>query len=171
MHRHGYQAKKLSLERDQRRALIRGQVTALVLHESITTTEAKAKTVAPYFERLVAKARKNDLHNGRQLRSFLLTENAVQKLIQELVPAFDGRQGGYTRVIKAGARRGDNAPMAVVSLVLPDQLQGQSAKSTESSGQTKKPAETSPDSKAAAGQTATKTTMANNKSETAEETS
>ncbi|HEX7260002.1 MAG TPA: bL17 family ribosomal protein, partial [Candidatus Saccharimonadia bacterium] len=62
MHRHGYQGKKLQLAAAPRRALIRGQVTSLVLHEQITTTEAKAKEIAPYFERLVTKAKKGDLH-------------------------------------------------------------------------------------------------------------
>ena len=120
MHRHGYQGRKLQLAAGPRRALIRGQVTSLVLHEAITTTEAKAKEVAPHFERLVTYAKKNTLAGERALRAELLTENAVQKLIQELKPAFEGRQGGYTRIIKLGNRRGDNAPMAQLSLVLND---------------------------------------------------
>jgi large subunit ribosomal protein L17 len=120
MHRHGYQGRKLQLAAGPRRALIRGQVTSLVLHEAITTTEAKAKEVAPHFERLVTYAKKNTLAGERALRTELLTENAVQKLIQELKPAFEGRQGGYTRIIKLGNRRGDNAPMAQLSLVLND---------------------------------------------------
>lgn len=118
MHRHGYTGRKLQLEAGPRRALIRGQVTSLVLHEAITTTEAKAKEVAPQFERLVTYAKKGTLAGGRALRRELLTENATQKMIQELVPAFEGRQGGYTRIIKLGNRRGDNAPMARLSLVL-----------------------------------------------------
>lgn len=122
MHRHGYQGRKLSLDRDQRQALMRSQVTSLVLHEQITTTEAKAKEVAPYFERLVTKAKKGDLANQRALRAVLLTENSVQKLLQELAPAFADRSGGYTRVVKIGNRRGDNAAMAIVALVLPERM-------------------------------------------------
>ncbi|HSX01171.1 MAG TPA: 50S ribosomal protein L17 [Candidatus Saccharimonas sp.] len=118
MHRHGYQGRKLQLEAGPRRALIRGQLTSLVLHEAITTTEAKAKEVAPRFERLVTYAKQGTLASGRSLRRQLLTENAVQKLLQELTPAFAGRQGGYTRIIKLENRRGDNAPMARLSLVL-----------------------------------------------------
>jgi large subunit ribosomal protein L17 len=118
MHRHGYQGRKLQLEAGPRRALIRGQLTSLVLHEAITTTEAKAKEVAPHFERLVTHARKATLASSRTLRAELLTENAVQKLLQELVARFDGRNGGYTRIIKLENRRGDNAPMARLSLVL-----------------------------------------------------
>lgn len=118
MHRHSYQGRKLQLEAGPRRALIRGQLTSLVLHEAITTTEAKAKEVAPKFERLVTYAKKGTLAGGRLLRRELLTENAVQKLLQELTPAFADRQGGYTRIIKLENRRGDNAPMAHLSLVL-----------------------------------------------------
>jgi large subunit ribosomal protein L17 len=117
MHRHGYQGRKLQREAGQRRALIRGQVTSLVLHEQITTTLAKAKEIAPQFERLVTKAKKGDLHNRRQIRSFLMTDKATEKLIAEIAPTYAKRAGGYTRVVKAGNRRGDNAPMAVVALV------------------------------------------------------
>jgi large subunit ribosomal protein L17 len=120
MHRHGYQGRKLQLAAGPRRALIRGQLTSLVLHEGITTTEAKAKEVAPRFERLVTYAKRNSLAGGRALRRELLTEAAAQKMLLELAPAFASRQGGYTRIIKLGNRRGDNAPMARLSLVLDD---------------------------------------------------
>ena len=116
MHRHGFKGRKLQLAAGPRRALIRGQVTSLVLHESITTTEAKAKEIAPYFEKLVTKAKKGDMHNRRQIRSFLLTDKATEKLIAEIAPAFEKRNGGYTRIIKLGNRQGDNAPMAAVQL-------------------------------------------------------
>lgn len=118
MHRHGYKGRKLQLDAAPRRALIRGQLTSLVLHEAITTTEPKAKEVAPQFERLVTHAKKGTLAGGRQLRRELLTESAVQKMLQELKPAFESRQGGYTRIIKLANRRGDNAPMVQLSLVL-----------------------------------------------------
>lgn len=120
MHRHGYQGRKLQLATGPRRALIRGQLTSLVLHEAITTTEAKAKEVAPRFERLVTHAKKGTLAGGRMLRKDLLTESATQKMLLELAPAFAERQGGYTRIIKLENRRGDNAPMARLSLVLDD---------------------------------------------------
>lgn len=120
MHRHGYQGRKLQLEAGPRKALVRGLLTSLVMHETITTTEAKAKEIAPQFERLVTKAKKGDLHNQRQLRSVLLTEVASQKMIYELGPAFAERNGGYTRIIKIANRRGDNAKMAVIQLVLPE---------------------------------------------------
>ncbi|HEY2004740.1 MAG TPA: 50S ribosomal protein L17 [Candidatus Saccharimonadia bacterium] len=133
MHRHGYQGRKLQLAAGPRRALIRGQLTSLVLHEAISTTEAKAKEVAPKFERLVTYAKKGTLAGGRSLRRELLTENAVQKMLQELKPAFEGRQGGYTRIIKLENRRGDNASMARVELVLNEvtKLEAKPAKATK----------------------------------------
>ncbi len=138
MHRHGYIGRKLQLKAGPRRALIRGQITSLVLHEAITTTQAKAKEVAPQFEKLVTHAKKGTLAGGRTLRRELLTENATQKMLQELVPAFEGRQGGYTRIIKLANRRGDNAPMARLSLVLDDQKPATpAAKDTTSSLATK----------------------------------
>jgi large subunit ribosomal protein L17 len=100
--------------------LIRGQLTSLTLHEAITTTLPKAKEVAPSFERLVTYAKKGTLAGARALRRELLTENATQKMLQELLPAFEGRQGGYTRIIKLENRLGDNAPMARLELVLND---------------------------------------------------
>ena len=120
MHRHAYTGRKLSAEAGPRRALIRGQLTSLVLHEAITTTVPKAKEVAPSFERLVTHAKKGTLASGRALRAQLFTENATQKMLQELVPAFAERQGGYTRIIKLENRHGDNAPMARLELVLND---------------------------------------------------
>jgi len=116
MHRHGYQGRKLQRAAGPRRALVRGLVTSLVLQEQITTTEAKAKEIAPQFERLVTKAKKGDLHNRRQIRSFLLTDKATEKLIVEIAPAFAKREGGYTRIVKVGNRLGDNAKMAVIQL-------------------------------------------------------
>lgn len=116
MHRHGYSGRKLQRDAGGRRALIRGQVTSLVLHEQITTTEPKAKEIAPHFERLVTKAKKADLHNRRQIRAFLLTDKATEKLISEIAPAFAKRNGGYTRIVKLGNRLGDNAAMAAVML-------------------------------------------------------
>lgn len=118
MHRHGYQGRKLQLAAGPRKALIRGQITSLILHEAITTTEAKAKEVAPKFERLVTYAKKGTLAGDRSLRRVVFTENAVQKMRQELAPQWAERQGGYTRIIKLGNRRGDNAPMVRLALVM-----------------------------------------------------
>ena len=118
MHRHGVQQRKLSMKRDQRGLLVRGQVTSLVLHEAITTTEAKAKTVAPVFERLVTKAKRANLADQRAVRQVLTSENAALKLFTEIAPALKDRQGGYTRIVKLPNRLGDGAPMAQLSIVM-----------------------------------------------------
>lgn len=144
MHRHGYQGRKLSRDRGPRRALLRAQATSLVLQEQILTTEAKAKEVAPFFERLVTKAKKGDLASQRALRTNLLVENAVVKLITELTPAFADRQGGYTRIVKAGNRRGDNAPMAILALVLPERLADKKPANSAEAEADKKPVESKP---------------------------
>ena len=121
MHRHGVQQRKLSRQRDQRNLLVRGQITSLILHEAIVTTEAKAKTVAPAFERLVTKAKQGDLAGIRAVRKVVTSDNAALKLQQELTPMWADRQGGYTRIIKLPPRAGDNAAMAQLSLVLPSE--------------------------------------------------
>jgi large subunit ribosomal protein L17 len=118
MHRHGVQQRKLSMKRDQRGLLVRGQITSLVLHEAIVTTEAKAKTVAPAFERLVTKAKRANLTDQRAVRQVLTSENAALKLFTEIAPALKDRQGGYTRIIKLPHRLGDGAPMAQLSIVM-----------------------------------------------------
>lgn len=162
MHRHGYNGRKLQRDAGSRRALVRGQVTSLVLHEQITTTEAKAKEIAPYFERLVTKAKKADLHNRRQIRAFLLTDKATEKLISEIAPAFADRSGGYTRVVKLGNRQGDNAKMAAVMLT--DKIvAADSAKS--SSAAELAPGSNSPRSKVASAESPTKKPAKKAKSE------
>lgn len=104
MHRHGYQGRKLQRAAGPRRALVRGLVTSLVLHEQVTTTEAKAKELAPQFEHLVTKAKQGGLHRHRQIRAFLLTDKATEKMVQVVGPAFAKRTGGYTRIVKLGNR-------------------------------------------------------------------
>ena len=128
MHRHGVQQRKLSMPRGQRELLVRGQVTSLVLHEAITTTEAKAKTVAPVFERLVTKAKRASLADQRAVRRVLTSENAALKLFSEIAPALKDRQGGYTRIVKLPNRQGDGAPMARLSIIMDGAKPAASAK-------------------------------------------
>ncbi len=118
MHRHSYKGRKRQRAAGPRKALIRGQITSLILHEGITTTEAKAKEVAPYFERLVTKAKLGNLTGEREVRKVVMTEGAAQKIIHELAPSWAERHGGYTRIVKLANRRGDNAPMARLALVI-----------------------------------------------------
>lgn len=119
MHARIHTTSKLSREIGPRRALVKGMVDSLILYERITTTEAKAKVVAPYFEKLVTRAKRGNLADTRHIIAHTASPIAAQKLITELADGFADRNGGYTRIIKIGTRRGDNANMAVVELVLP----------------------------------------------------
>ena len=136
MHRHGYQGRKLSRQRDQRQALVRGQLISLVLYEQTTTTLAKAKELAPHFDRLVTKAKQDTLAGKRSVHAELTT-GAAWKLLTELVPAFGDRTSGFSRITKIANRRGDNAEMAVISLVLPEKTAGTPAKADATAAETK----------------------------------
>jgi large subunit ribosomal protein L17 len=91
--------------------------TSLFEHGRITTTEAKARMLRPYAERLITKAKKGDLHNRRQVLRVVRDKGVVHSLFEEIAPRFAERPGGYTRITKLGPRKGDNAPMAVIELV------------------------------------------------------
>jgi large subunit ribosomal protein L17 len=117
MHRHGYKGRKFHRERDQRGALVKGLADSLVKYESIETTLPKAKEVVPYVEKLIAKAKKGDLHNRRQVIADLQTLEAAHKLVDELAPKMKGRTSGHLRIEKTRLRRGDNTQMARVSFV------------------------------------------------------
>ncbi len=108
--------RKLSRKRDQRQALIKGLAANLILKNKIKTTEAKAKEVRPFVERLVTKNRKADLNGARYAARFL-PKSAVKKLISEVGPKYADRNGGYTRIIKLGQRVGDSARMAIIEFV------------------------------------------------------
>ena len=99
------------------KAILANLATSLFEHGSITTTEAKARTLRPYAERLITKAKRGDLHNRRQVMSVIRDKTVVHVLFTEIGPRFADRPGGYTRITKIGPRKGDNAPMAVIELV------------------------------------------------------
>jgi large subunit ribosomal protein L17 len=99
------------------RLMLANLATSLFEHGSITTTEAKAKRLRPLAERLITFAKKGDLHARRQVMTVVRDKDVVHVLFAEIGPRFAQRPGGYTRIIKAGPRKGDNAPMAVISLV------------------------------------------------------
>ncbi len=117
MHRHGYQGRKLHRQTDQREALIKGLADALIIHGRIETTLPKAKEIQPYVEKLITKAKIGDLHNRRQIINSVQTISAAHKLVDEIAPKLKSRQSGYLRIEKSSNRRGDNAPMAVISFV------------------------------------------------------
>src|SRR3954470_3178615 len=99
------------------RHLLANLATALFEHGRITTTEAKARRLRPYAERLVTKAKKGDIHNRRLVLQTITDKSIVHTLFTEIAPRYENRPGGYTRITKIGNRRGDNAPMAVIELV------------------------------------------------------
>jgi len=99
------------------RLILANLVTQLFEHGRITTTEAKARTLRPYAEKLITKAKKGDLHNRREVLKTIRDKSVVHTLFTEIGPTFAERPGGYTRITKIGPRKGDNAPMAVIELV------------------------------------------------------
>jgi large subunit ribosomal protein L17 len=117
MHRHGYKGRKFGRENDQRTALIKGLASSLVEHGSIETTLPKAKSVLPYTEKLITKAKKGDLHNRRQIISSLNTLAIAHKLVDEIAPKLTHRVSGHLRIEKTGFRRGDHSEMARISFV------------------------------------------------------
>lgn len=118
MHRHSYIGKKFSRTAGPRKALMRGLIDALILYERVETTDVKAKELARNFDKLVTKAKKQDLHNYRQILSTTINPVAAEKLYKELINGFQGRNSGYCRLIKTGQRLGDGASMVVVELAL-----------------------------------------------------
>ena len=115
--RHGFKKRTLNKKIAHRRAMFANMAVALVKHEQIKTTLPKAKELRPIFEKMVTKAKTNTLHIRRQLLSFLRDEKAVEKMLTVLGVRYKERKGGYVRVLKAGFRFGDCAPMAIVELV------------------------------------------------------
>ncbi len=99
------------------RLILANLATSLFEHNKITTTEAKARRLRPYAERLITKAKVGDLHNIRQIAKLIRDKDVIYKLVHEIGPFFADREGGYTRITKTLPRKGDNAPMAVIELV------------------------------------------------------
>ncbi len=115
--RHGIKGRKLNRTRSHRKAMFANMATSVLLHEQIVTTLPKAKEIRRIVDKLITLGKKNSLHARRQAISQLQDAVIVRKLFDELAPRYKERNGGYTRVLKAGFRYGDNAPMAVIELV------------------------------------------------------
>ena len=111
------QNRKLGRPSDQRRAMLRAMTTYLLENGQIKTTYARAKEVAPIAEKMITLAKKNNLAAYRQALSYLTKEDVANKLFHEIGPKYADRNGGYTRVLKMGPRRGDAAEMAIIQLV------------------------------------------------------
>jgi large subunit ribosomal protein L17 len=111
--------------------MMRNLARSLFEYERVTTTEAKAKALKPYAERLITKAKHGSVHHRRQVLSVIDDRGVVHKLFDEIGPRFSARNGGYTRVLKLGTRNGDGAPMAIVELV----EKGERRESTDTSSE------------------------------------
>jgi large subunit ribosomal protein L17 len=115
--RHGVSGRKLGVTTSHRFAMFRNMAVALLKHEQITTTLPKAKELRPVAEKLITLGKRGGLHARRQAYAQLRDDKIVAKLFDTLAPRYKARQGGYTRVLKAGMRYGDAADMAVIELV------------------------------------------------------
>lgn len=115
--RHGIAGRKLGVTASHRAAMFRNMAVALLKHEQITTTLPKAKELRPVAEKLITLGKRGGLHARRQAHAVLRDEVIVSKLFAALAERYKERQGGYTRVLKAGMRYGDAADMAVIELV------------------------------------------------------
>ena len=117
--RHRNAGRKLNRTSSHRVAMFANMMAALIKHEQITTTLPKAKTLRPVMEKLVTLSRRGgaDLHARRQAIAQIRDHDQVKKLFDVIGPRYSGRPGGYTRVLKAGFRHGDNAPLAVIEFV------------------------------------------------------
>ncbi len=115
--RHGMSGRKLNRTSSHRKALFSNMASALIKHEQIKTTLPKAKELRPVVEKLVTLGKRGDLHARRQAFAMLRDDGMTRKLFDTLAERYAGRQGGYTRVLKAGHRYGDAAPMAIIEFV------------------------------------------------------
>jgi large subunit ribosomal protein L17 len=123
--RHLKAGRKLNRTSAHRKALFRNLVTSLLDHEQIQTTDAKAKALRHWADRMVTLGKRGTLHARRQALGFVRSKSVVKKLFDDIAPRFRDRAGGYTRVIKLGRRVGDAAPMSVIELT----ERGEAAKS------------------------------------------
>jgi large subunit ribosomal protein L17 len=114
--RHRQKGRKLGRTKSHRNMMLRNLVTSLFSNESVRTTEAKAKEARRLAERMVSYAKRGDLHARRQVLRYINDQDIVRKLFDSIAPRFEGREGGYTRIIKLTRRHGDGAPVAILEL-------------------------------------------------------
>ncbi|TWG98442.1 large subunit ribosomal protein L17 [Mesorhizobium sp. J18] len=115
--RHGKSGRKLNRTASHRKAMFSNMAASLIEHEQIVTTLPKAKELRPIVEKLVTLGKRGDLHARRQAISAIRSDALVKRLFDTIAPRYASRNGGYLRIMKAGFRQGDNAPMAVIEFV------------------------------------------------------
>jgi len=149
--RHKLSNRKLNRTSEHRKALFKNMLNSLIKYEQITTTLPKAKELKPKIDKAITLGKKNSLHAKKSLFSELQSKNSVDKLVKTLSQRYEKRKGGYSRVIKAGFRYGDDAPMAIIELVDRDTQAKKvdvKKKSTEPAKNTETPALKEPEKKA-----------------------
>ena len=115
--RHLNSGRKLSRNTSHRRALLRNLVTSFLEHGRLVTTLPKAKEIRPLAEKMITLGKRDTLHARRQVQAYLLKETIAAKVFKSIAPKFAGRNGGYSRIIKIGNRKGDGADVAVIELL------------------------------------------------------
>jgi len=136
------------------KAILANLATSLFEHGRIKTTETKARALRPYAEKLITHAKKGTLHNRREVLKKIRDKDVVHTLFAEIGPFFADRNGGYTRIIKVEARKGDNAPMAVIELVQEKTVTSEADRARRATGSKGAPAKKAPAAAAAAPQAA-----------------
>jgi len=129
--RHQVEGRTLGMEKDHRRAVLRNLVSSLILHERIKTTHAKAMEARRLAERIITYAKKGTVHHQRLIYRVLQDRDLVKRVVNDIAPKFAERNGGYTRIIKNGYRRGDSAPMSLLEWVY--YVEPETAKQTKKS--------------------------------------
>ncbi|MBF0474679.1 MAG: 50S ribosomal protein L17 [Deltaproteobacteria bacterium] len=140
--RHRKAGRRLSRETSHRQAMLRNMVTSLFEHDRIQTTDAKAKELRPLAEKMITLAKRGDLHARRQALEIIRSPKVAQKLFNLAKEQFDGREGGYTRIIKIGPRLGDAAPISIIELLPKAGIKKDSKKSKGKAKKKQKVAET-----------------------------
>ena len=115
--RHKFASRKLNRTSEHRKALFKNMLNSLIKYEQITTTLPKAKELKPKIDKVITLGKKNNLHAKKNLFSKLQDKSSVDKLVKTLSQRYEKRKGGYSRVIRAGFRYGDDAPMAIIELI------------------------------------------------------
>ena len=164
--------RKLGRPSAHRVAMLRGMVTLLLENGKIETTLTRAKEVRSMAEKMITLGKKNTLASRRAALAYITKEDVVTKLFSEIAPAYANRNGGYTRILKLGPRRGDAAEMAIVALVEKDEVVKAEAKAEAKAEEKKAPAKKAPAKKTTATKTtaAKKTTVKEEKKEEKQET-
>ncbi len=138
--RHKKAVAKLGRTTSHRKAMLRNMVTSFFEHERIKTTDAKAKELRKVAEKLITLGKRGDLHARRQALSYIREKGVTAKLFEDIAKRYENREGGYTRILKLGVRRGDNAPISIIELVGKDEKPKKAKKKAQKSKAKKKEA-------------------------------